>query len=44
MTPADYRTRIRQTEQEGVTIYYLPDIVFADPNPLPTTAEPPNTP
>lgn len=41
MTPADFRTRIHQTEQEGVVIYYLPDIIFVDPNPLPKSIEPP---
>lgn len=35
MTPPDYRTRIIQTEQEGVAVFYLPDIRFADPNTYP---------
>lgn len=39
MSPANFKTRIYQTEQEGVTIYYLPDIVFEDPNPEPPKPE-----
>lgn len=35
MTPPDYRTRIIQTEQDGITVFYLPDISFCDPNTYP---------